>query len=589
MATTAGFADGISQANVMGRAPVKAGLPRQQRQWAVAVLMTAAALLLPPRAGAQQAPPTVDPGRLRDRFEFPEPVPQATPLERQDARPGVLPESLRATRVTLKAVTIEGATVMPANVLQARADAYVGREISGDDILALSSALTAMYRNAGYILSQVIVPPQSLAGGTLTLRVVEGYVDQVNVQAGEGVSAQVSARLAEAGEKIRASRPLQGAVLERYLLIANDFPGVQLRSVLSPSQAPGAADLTLIASVKKIDGFVALDNYGSRYLGPGQLSLGVSGNQLLGINDQWRLIGVTTGNSEMAYGQIAYSQVVSTEGLKLSASLSKARTRPGDVLTPFDVRGNADTVSLGASYPLLRTRNQSVALRLVYDHADINTDVLGTRVIEDRIRALRLGLSWRALDSLDGQNALELDFSQGVGGTQDGDLLKSRAGANGRFNKLVFDYERSQFLAPAFAMTFGFGGQWSHVPLLSSEQYALGGRRFGRAYEAAELVGDRALAFRIEPRYYGTASVPGLQSWQLFGFYDIGKVWRVGSVSPGTPDRQSLASAGLGVRLQMDRNVMATLEAAWPLTKPVASYRADGSQVRLLGSVVLRF
>jgi hemolysin activation/secretion protein len=527
---------------------------------------------------------------LRDRFDFsPEPAPAPAPNELKPDQARPLPDALKAVRVTLKAIRIESATLLPAGVLQARADSYTGREITGGDIQELAASLTAMYRNAGYILSLVVVPPQSLAEGTLTLRVVEGYIDQVTVQAGEGVSAQVGAQLAAIGEKIKASRPLQAAVLERYLLIANDFPGIELRSVLTPSRAQAAADLTLIAQVKSIEGFAALDNYGSKYLGPGQASLGLVGNQLLGVNDQWRFVGVSTGNSEMAYGQLSYSQLIGTEGLRLSAAVSSARTQPGDILVPFDVHGQADTVSLSASYPLLRTRNQSVIARLSYDHANVSTRILGTPVIEDRIRALRLGLSWRVLDALDGQNALDVDFSQGLGGTQASDLLKSRAGAKGVFNKLVFDYERAQFISPHVNLTIGVGGQWANTPLLSSEQYALGGRRFGRAYEPAELVGERALAFRIEPRYLGALKAPGFRSYQLYGFYDIGKVWRVGSPVPGTPDSQSLASAGFGARLFLAKNVVAALEAAFPLTKPVASHGADGKQLRVLGSVQVRF
>jgi len=548
-------------------------------------------LAVPAVVLAQQAPSTIDPGRLRERFDFqPDPAPASPPTPLKSEPAEALPDSLRSIRVTLRQVHIESATVLPGNVLQARADSYTGREITGSDILELASSLTAMYRNAGYILSLVVVPPQSLADGTLTLRVIEGYIDRVNIQAGPGVSAHVQERLARIGEKIQASRPVEGPVLERYLLIANDFPGIELRSVLAPSQAPGAADLTLVANVKTVEGFASIDNYGSKYLGPGQLSLGVVGNQLLGVNDQWRFIGVSTGNSEMAFAQLSYSQVVSTEGLRLSAAVSQARTQPGDILTPFEVRGNADTVSLSAAYPWLRTRNESLILRAAYDHSDVRTDVLGTRVIDDRIRALRLGLSWRLLDRLDGQNALEVDFSQGLGGTQESDVLKSRAGADGVFNKLTFDYERSQFVGSNFSFTVGAGGQWANTPLLSSEQYALGGRRFGRAYEPAEVVGERALAFRVEPRFVGAAtSMPGLRSWQMYGFYDIGKVWKVGSVSPGTPDSQSLASAGLGLRLFFEKNVVAALEAAWPLTKSIASYQSGGKDPRLLGSLLVRF
>ncbi|MEO6017626.1 MAG: ShlB/FhaC/HecB family hemolysin secretion/activation protein [Polaromonas sp.] len=540
---------------------------------------------------AQQLPPAAaDPGRLRERFDF---QPGAgRPLEQSETRKPqqeVLPDSMKSIRVTLKAIRIEGATALTPDALQVKVNSWIGREISGADILALAASLTAMYRNAGYILSVVVVPPQTLDDGTLTLRVIEGYIDRVNIQADATVSAAVQARLAEAGERIRASRPVDAAVLERYLLIANEFPGMTLRSVLAPSQSPGAADLTLIATIKTVEGFVSLDNYGSRYLGPGQATLAVTGNQLLGINDQWRFVGVSTGSPEMAYGQLSYSQVVSTEGLRLSAALSKARTQPGDVLKPFDVRGSADSVSLGLSYPLIKTRNQGLTARALYDHVDVHTDVLGARVVEDRIRALRIGLSWRALDRFDGQNALDVDFSQGLGGTQDSDLLKSRAGAKGVFNKLAFDYERSQPVASNMGVTLGVGGQWANTPLLSSEQYALGGRRFGRAYEPAELTGERALAFRVEPRYLGALETPGFRSYQLFGFYDIGKVWRLGTPTPGIPASQSLASAGLGVRLYLEKNVFAVVEAAWPLTKPVASYQGNGKDVRVLGSVVLRF
>ncbi|MES2384689.1 MAG: ShlB/FhaC/HecB family hemolysin secretion/activation protein [Pseudomonadota bacterium] len=539
---------------------------------------------------AQAVPPATDPGRLRERFDIQTaPDTDAAPPALDTQRPPGLPDSFRTVRVTLQRIRVEGSSVLPAAVLQSRTEAYTGREIGGNDILQLASELTAMYRNAGYILSLVLVPPQSLAEGTLTLQVVEGYINAVTVQAGEGVSATVRESLARIGEQIKASRPLDALVLERYLLIANDFPGLELRSILSPSRAQGAADLTLVASIKSVEGFVSVDNYGSKYLGPGQILAGVTGNQLLGVNDQWRAIAVGTGDREMAYGQLAYSQVLNTEGLKLSVAVSRARTQPGDVLRPFDVRGAADTTSISASYPLLRSRNESLVARVTYDHANIRTDILGARVIDDRIRALRLGLSWRVLDRLDGQNVLELDFSQGLGGTDEGDLLKSRAGAKGVFSKLGFDYERVQFFSASTSLAFGIAGQWANTPLLSSEQYALGGRRYGRAYEPAELVGERALALRIEPRYAGVLDVPGLRSYQTFGFYDLGKVRRVGSLAAGTPASQSLASAGVGVRLFLQNKVSASVEAALPLTKTVASERSSSKDVRLSGSLMLRF
>lgn len=547
------------------------------------VTLTAAA-----HAQADPPPASTDPGRLRERFDVPVSPPHEAQLPelKAGAREEV-PEAVKAIRVTLREIQVDGATVFTPAQLREQTDTYLGREISGSDIFGLAQALTAYYRNAGYFLSLVIVPPQTLTDGRLTLRVIEGYVHEVYIEGDERVRKE----LAAIGEEIKSIRPLRAEVLERYLLIANEFPGTQLRSVLTPSDVPGAADLTLIAKIKNVEGFASIDNFGTRYLGPNQAMVGVSANQLLGVNDQWRYIGVGTGDTEMAYHQLAYSQTLNHEGLKVGVTVSQARTQPGDSLKANNILGRSEGVSLSLGYPLLRTRNQSLLSRLVYDVTDIDGSSGGTRTTEDRIRVLRAGLSWLLLDRWDGQNTLELDVSQGVGGTTKSDPLKSRAGADSMFSKLTFDYTRVQPLSARWAITLGVLGQWTgDTPLLSSEQLALGGRRIGRAYESAELVGDRGLALRLEPRYQASSTLSWLPAYQLLGFYEIGEVTQVVVQSAGTPATQSLASAGVGARLFMAGNLTAQVEAVWPLTKPLASSTPySGKTMRLLASLMVRF
>lgn len=555
-----------------------------------AVSRSVAAILgamLAPAALAQvapQLPPTIDPGRVQERVAPPR-APRGAEIPELKGSQREAPEALKAVRVTLKSVRFEGVSALPVERLQSQAQPYLGREIAVAEIFELARALTATYRGAGYILSQVIVPPQSLADGVLTLRVIEGYIATVRIEG----DSDARRTLAALGEKIMASRPLQAGVLERYLLIANELPGIQVRSVLAPSQQPGAADLILLVSPKRVEGYVSLDNYGSRYLGPAQLSASVAVNRIAG-DDQLRVLATAAGESEMGYGELAYSRVLTSEGLRLGASASTTHTRPGATLEPFEIRGRADTAGVSLAYPFVRTRNSSLIGRALFDYRDIDTDILGARVIEDRIRALRLGLGWLQLDRFDGQNTLYVEFSQGLGGTQADDPLKSRAGADGEFRKTTFDYERFQPLGANFGVTLGLGGQWTDEPLLSSEQFALGGRRFGRAYEPAEIVGDRALAARIEPAYFGRGA-GALQSWQLYGFWDGGTVWYRDDPVSGQRPAQSLASAGFGTRLFAGRTLSATLEAAWPLTRPVASSvpYGEGSSVRILGSIVARF
>jgi hemolysin activation/secretion protein len=525
-------------------------------------------------------PSPADPSRIDQRLAPQRRAPLAPEIpEIRDAAPTAVPEALKSLRITLREMRFEGATAVPLSRLEARAAGYVGREISGEEIFQLARELTVLYRSEGYLLSQVIVPPQSLAERRLTLRVVEGYIAEVRVEG----DPQVAATLGALGEKIKASRPLHAATLERYLLIANDLAGMQLRSVITPSRTTGAADLVLVASVKKVEGYAALDNYGSKYLGAGQFTAALAVNRLLG-NDQLRLAGVTTGsNDEMHYGQVLYTNVVNSEGLRLGASASVARSKPGDVLKDFEVRGRAETYTLSAGYPLWRTRNGSVLGRAVVDHRTNETDTLGVRVIEDRMTALRLGATWLALDRLEGSNALDVELGQGLGGTEESDPLKSRAGADAETTRVVVDYERFQPIGRSFGVILGLAGQWTDRPLLASEQFALGGRRFGRAYEPAELTGDRGVALRLEPAFIALR-------YQLYAFYDVGQVRDVDAPAGGDGER-SLASAGFGTRISMTRNFGASLEAAWPLTRPVASYvpYGKGDDVRVLGALTARF
>ena len=186
---------------------------------------------------AQQQFPSIDPGRAPERVA-PAPAPAPRPALPELPKPsGEVPDALKSVKVVLREVAIEGTSLLLPQA-QEMARGIVGPTITGADIFELARSLTALYRNAGYLLTVVIVPPQELSSGRLRLRVVEGYIANVHV---EGDPA-VAGRLTQLGEKIKASQPLQADDLERYLLLANDLPGVRVRAVLSPSQTPGAAE-----------------------------------------------------------------------------------------------------------------------------------------------------------------------------------------------------------------------------------------------------------------------------------------------------------------------------------------------------------
>ncbi len=255
---------------------------------------------------------------------------------------------------TLKSVVIENATVFTPEQLQAEYADKVGQKISLKDLYDIAGRITAKYRNAGYILSRAVVPPQRISGGNVKLKIVEGFVDRVVI---EGKNAD-SSLLQAYGEKIRNAKPLSTDVLERYLLLIQDLPGVTARAVLRPSPTvAGASDVVITVSEKKFDATASVDNRGTRYIGPYQGGVTVDANNLLGIYDRTQIRGTLTANpSELQFFQISHDEQLDTEGTKLTLAASHTRTQPNFRLKPFDIQGTDTLVSAAVSHPFLRSR-----------------------------------------------------------------------------------------------------------------------------------------------------------------------------------------------------------------------------------------
>lgn len=89
----------------------------------------------------------------------------------------------------------------------------------------------------------------------------------------------------------------------------------------------------------------------------------------------------------------------------------------------------------------------------------------------------------------------------------------------------------------------------------------------------------------MELRYGGTIENTVIRGYQLYGFYDLGTIWNQGVSDP--THRQSLASAGGGIRLALSHNLSFSVEIAKPLTRPVAA--EGGKPVRVFASLSAGF
>jgi hemolysin activation/secretion protein len=223
------------------------------------------------------------------------------------------------------------------------------------------------------------------------------------------------------------------------------------------------------------------------------------------------------------------------------------------------------------AYPLIRSRLLNLQVDGTFDYSDLDTDVLGKPYTRDRLRVLRLGLTYDRTDTWRGVNAGRIAVSQGLdlfnASEPTSDVL-SRFYGRSDFTKIGLQLVRLQTLSDDFDLLASLSGQITWDSLLASEQLGLGGPEFGRAYDTSEVSGDKGVAGVLELRYRPSFANVILNAAQFFVFYDVGKVW---NVNFEVPQEESLASAGAGVRLDLPGKFFASLEVATPLTHVVAS------------------
>lgn len=557
-------------------------------------LVATSSLLLLAHPALAQVPPSAEPSRAQQQIPSIEsqlgatagPAGVVTSGQMIEAPPG----SEKVTFV-LNALTIENMTAYSEAEAAPLYSDMIGQTITLADVYGIAQRLTIKYRNDGYVLTQVVVPEQTIDGGRVRLRVVEGFVDDVRI---EGEARGSRDFLQGFAEKIRNQRPLNAKKLERYILLMNDLPGVNARAVLSPSlKTQGATDVVIVVSHKPFDLFGQVDNRGTRYLGPMQFNVGTRINSLFGMYEGLSLQAASAftdlDDPEMKHFAAGWAQPLNTEGTRLSIGGSVTSTDPGYTLTPFDVEGLARAVNLELFHPFIRTRSENLygALRFNYLNSE-RSDNLGLGDTVDRLRVVRAGGTYQFADALIGFNTINAEVSKGLdifGASDEGDANLTRAAGDPQFLKVTMEVSRLQRLTSMFDAYAAVSGQHSNDTLLASEEFGIGGVNYGSAYDPSEITGEQGIAARAELRANNPIQLP-VSALQVYGFYDIGKVWDEDAVL--AQDRQrSLASTGLGLRSTVNDNLAATLEVAVPLTRDVGTEGDTGT--RVFGTLTGRF
>lgn len=467
----------------------------------------------------------------------------------------------------------------------------LGKVISVADLEGIVQGITNYYRNNGYILTRAILPPQHVANGIVHIRVLEGYIAHAKVQ---GDPKRAKCLLQCYGNQIAKSRPTQVRVMEHYLRLANEIPGMTARAVLEPSKTnTGASDMDLVATQKTFSGYLSYDNYGTRYIGPNQATLNMNFNSVFQSGDSTHFTTVRTSRPlELQYVDLSHDFPLGCSGLRGAIDGNSSRTRPGLNLRQLKIDGDAVNINGTLTYPVLRSRDHDLTVDGGFYYIDSAVNAFDQTLYNDHLRTLRGGFSFDSTDRYYGSNTINAHLEQGLeilGASSDPTSpFTSRFGADGHFTKVSASIGRLQQIWGALSTFVYTTGQYSWSPLLATEQFAYGGSQLGRGYDPAEIIGDRGWAGSVELRYDLAHTVLALPaSFEPYLFYDAGIIWNMKDV-PGTKLKQSATSYGFGVRFSFSRYFSGNLMFAQPLTKQVAAetFVGQGRKPRTFFSLV---
>lgn len=508
---------------------------------------------------------------MRERRERP---PQAVPVpeEKKEAAP-----EASAICFSVKTIDIQGVTLLSAEAVDALRSPYVGRCLTLDDMNALVQDITNAYVETGYVAARAFLPEQDLSAGTLTIVVLEGFVEGIILNDGSG-RQQNQLRTAFPGLR---GKPLNLRDLEQGLDQMNRLPSNDARMRLEPGQKQGGSIVHIDNSpAKSWRASAGLANNGQRSTGRHLYSLSFEKDNLIGLNDQFslhrsadaRAIGGDRPRNESMSGYMSIPYGYWT--LYASMSLFEYTSTLEGLISDYTSSGETTTVSAGLDRVVHRDSTSKTIAGISFTKREISNYINNTKLIlssyDLATSTLRLQHSRRlgsAVLSLGGEyhhgfSALGAEQNPyDLNGVPDTEYDKYVATASASIPLPPF--------AENLALQSSVFAQFSPNTLYGAEQVSVGGLYSVRGFQDESVSADKGGYMRNELVW--TQAAPDflrlntiISSIQPYVFYDAGYVH---PLTDREDDRGLLQGSGCGIRLQGD-NVSLEIMAGKPLDHP---------------------
>lgn len=473
---------------------------------------------------------------------------------------------------------VEGNSVLPPLAIEEALGPYTGPGKTFKDLEEARGALERAYQDAGYLSVVVSLPNQRVDEGSVRLEVVEASVERLKVS---------GAQYTLPSDVRRGVPSLAEGQVPHFPQVQKELAQVQtgdrqVTPLIGAGDRPDALQVELKVEDKPaLHGSVELNSRKSFNTSQGRLEAAVSYSNLwqaghnVGLSWQYAPRRPADTNTLTVLYGLPLSPV---DDLSLSFTNS-------DSDTPTGTSVGGATVTRGSFWGLrwrrsLDSRGWPVSHGFTagLDHKDSrerDRDVSGFNIdrppMKYTVLSAAYDLSWR------GEQGRTTSFGTTLAGSSsqlsartvdcNGLTLDQfdckRAGAEPDFVTWKFNAAHMGPLVGTWRWSGKFDAQVAAAPLVSGEQFSVGGLDSVRGYDEYEQSGDTGLTVRLEalPAPWRLS-----EGWSLDTavFADLGLV-RTIDPGPGQRAKVSLASWGLAARMDHRSGLQVSLDLANPL------------------------
>lgn len=472
----------------------------------------------------------------------------------------------------IRTIQVDGNSVLAASDLRPILFKYIGGGREFSDLQRLVREVEGKYRQKGYPTVKVVLPPQNLNAGHITLDVIEFELGFIEVEDGQYFDSR---NLRNSVPQLKSGIIPNNDELARALERANKHPAKRLQVVFKPSKDARRIDAEFFLEERApYDLKVEYNNEGTNFSGENQLSLGGRYTNLFGLDHTLGLQVYSSPLDEEDFlaGLLTYSVPLYRFGGDLTFYGYHSEVTDIEFADSFLVGGagasygvrygqdfaaNSDwkhRYHLGLAYKLYRSQvafNGSV----VNEVPELNSAIasLGYRVLYRPKNAL-----WYT------QLGVTAEVDTGLGGSEDVDFAQAREGATANFSVFSFNAVVSTEVWADWRARMKFNGQYSDQPLIPTEQFGVGGRGSLRGLAARELVDDRGLTASLEwfTPNYGRRWFGENYEFRFLLFSDVAYLEQVDVAGSETASRE-LFSYGVGTRFRITDQFELALDYAW--------------------------